>query len=186
MVNSSSSPSLFSQLEGKKKKRDLSSSVYVIVLQWLKVMSDSLQPHGLQHARLPCPSPSPRACSNSYPLSWWCHATISLSVVQFSCPQSFPASGSFPMSWLFGYGAKVLELQLQHQSFQWYSGLISFRIDGVWSPCFPRDSQESSPAPQFKIISSLALSLLYGPTLTSVHYYWKNHSFDYMDLFLAK
>ena len=67
-----------------------------------------------------------------------------------------------------------------------YSGLISFRIDWVWSPSFPRDSQESSPAPQFEIISSLKLSLLYGPTLTSVHYYWKNHSFDYMDLFLAK
>ena len=63
------------------------------------VMSDSLWPHGLQHARLPCPSPTPGACSNSCPLSQWCHPTISSSVVPFSsCPQSFPASGPFPMS----------------------------------------------------------------------------------------
>ena len=66
------------------------------------VVSDSLWPHGLQHARLPCPSPTPRACSNSCPLSWWFYPTISSSVVPFSsCLQSFPASGSFPMSWLF-------------------------------------------------------------------------------------
>ena len=62
-------------------------------------MSNSLRPHGLQHSRLPCPSPTPRACSNSCPLSWWCHPTISSSVVLFSsCLQSFPSSGSFPMS----------------------------------------------------------------------------------------
>ena len=78
--------------------------------------------------------------------------------------------------------AKVLELLLQQQSFQWI-----FRVDFlwdwlVWSPCSPRDSQESSPASQFESISSSALSLLYGPTLTSVHDYWKNHSCDYMDL----
>ena len=85
----------------------------------------TLQPHGLQPARLPCPSPSPGACSHSCPLSWWCHPTISSSVSPFSsCPQSFPASGSFPMSWLFASVAKVLELQLQPQSFQW-----AFRVD---------------------------------------------------------
>ena len=66
------------------------------------VMSDSLWPHGLQHARLPCPSLSPRVCSNSCPLSWWCHPTISSSVTRFSsCPQSFPTSGSFPVNWFF-------------------------------------------------------------------------------------
>ena len=66
------------------------------------VVSDSLWPHGLQHARLPCPSPSPGACSNSYPLSQWCHPNISSSVVPFSsCLQSFQASGSFQMSQLF-------------------------------------------------------------------------------------
>ena len=65
-------------------------------------MSSSLQPLGLQHTTLPCPSPTPRACSNSCPSSWWCHPTISSFVVPFSsCLQSFPASGSFPMSQLF-------------------------------------------------------------------------------------
>ena len=63
-----------------------------------------------------------------------------------------------------------------------YSGLISFRIDLASSPCSPRDSQESPATPQFKSISSLALNLLYGPILTSIHDYWKNHSFDYLDL----
>ena len=94
------------------------------------VMSNSLQPHGLQHARLPCPSPTIGVYSNSYPLSWWCLPTISSSVVPFSSHlQSFPASGSFPMSQFFHQVAKVLEFQLQHQSFQWISGLISFRMD---------------------------------------------------------
>ena len=88
------------------------------------VVSDSLQPHGLQHARLPCPSLSPGACSNSCPLSWWCHPTILSSVIPFSSRlQSFPASGSFQMSQLFPM-AKILEFQLQHQSFQW-----TFRTD---------------------------------------------------------
>ena len=88
------------------------------------VMSDSLWLHGLQHARLPCPSWSPRACSNSCPLNWWCHPTISSSVVPFSsCLQSFPASGSFlcvrcPKYWTFGFSPS-----------NEYSVLISFRID---------------------------------------------------------
>ena len=79
----------------------------------------SLQPHRPQHAKLPCPSPTPRAFSNSCPLSRWCHSTISSSVVPFSsCLQSFPASGSFPLSQFFQSMAKVLKFQLQHQSFQ--------------------------------------------------------------------
>ena len=74
------------------------------------VMSDSLQPHGLQHTRLPCPSLSPGVCSNSFPLSWWGHPTISSSVTSFSFyPQSFPAAGSFPMSQLFALGGQILE-----------------------------------------------------------------------------
>ena len=77
---------------------------------------------------------------------------------------------------------KVLELQLQHQSFQWI-----FRVDFlyswlVWSPCCPRDSQESSPAQQFESISSSALCFLSGTILTYVYYYWKHHSFNYMDI----
>ena len=74
--------------------------------------------------------------------------------------------------------AKVLEFQLQHQSFQWIFR-IDFLLDGlVGSPYSPRDSQESSPTPQFKGINSLALNFLFGPILTSIHDYWKNHSFD--------
>ena len=74
--------------------------------------------------------------------------------------------------------AKVLKFQLQHQSFPWIFR-TDFLSDGlVWSPCSPRASQESSPTPQFKSINSLVLSFLYGPALTSIHDYWKNHSFD--------
>ena len=73
------------------------------------VMSDSLWPHGLQQAKLPCPSPTPGACSNSCPLSQWCHPTILTSVVPFSsCLQSFPASGSFPRSRFFALGAQSI------------------------------------------------------------------------------
>ena len=73
------------------------------------VTSNALRPHGLQHIRLPCPSPTPGARSTSYPLSWWCHPTISSSVVHFSfCLQSFPASGSFPMSQFFTSGGQSI------------------------------------------------------------------------------
>ena len=84
------------------------------------VMSDSLWPHGQLHARLPCLSPTPGACPNSCPLRWWCLSTVSSSVIPFSsCLQSFPASGSFPMSQFLHQVAKGLEFQPQHQSFQW-------------------------------------------------------------------
>ena len=74
------------------------------------IMSDSLQPHGLQHTSPLCPSPTPLACSNSCPLGWWCHPTISSSVIPFSsCPQSLPASGSFPMSQFFTSGGQSIE-----------------------------------------------------------------------------
>ena len=91
-------------------------------------MPNSFWPHGLEHARLPCPSPSPRACSNSCPSSWWCHPTISSSVIPFSsCLQSFPASGSFLWVSSLHQVAKVLELQ--HQSFQWifWVGLLAVK-----------------------------------------------------------
>ena len=144
------------------------------------VMSDSLEPHEPQHAGPPCPSPTPRVHPNPCPSSQWCHPTISFSVVPFSsCPQSFPASGSFQMSQLFAWGGQSIGVsQLQHQSFQWTP-----RTDLLWdglvgSPCCPRDFQESSLTLQFKSISSSVLSFLYSPTLTSVHDYWKNHIFD--------
>ena len=116
---------------------------------------------------------------NSCPLSRWCHPTISASVIPFSSSlQSFPALGSFPRSQFFTSGGQSIEFQLQHQSFQWIFR-TDFLQDGlVGSPCSPRGSQESSPTPQFKTINSSVLSFLYSPTLTSIHDYWKNHSFD--------
>ena len=101
----------------------------------LSVMSDSLWPHGLQHIRLLCLSPTPRACSNSCPSSWWCHITISSSAVPFSSHfQSFLASGSFPMSQFFtsggqsiGVSASVLPMNIQDWLTLGFTGLISFQ-----------------------------------------------------------
>ena len=101
------------------------------------VLSDSLWPHGLQHARLPCPSPTSGACSNSCLSSQWCHLTISSSVVPFSsCFQSLPASGSFPISWVFSSNLALCIRWPKYWSFSFsispsneHSGLISFRID---------------------------------------------------------
>ena len=141
------------------------------------VVSDSLRPYEPQHSRLPCPSPTPGVYSNSYPLSWWCYPIISSSVFPFSsCPQSFPASGCFQMSQLFASVARLLEFQLQHQSLQWTPRTDLLRNELVGYPCSPRDSQESSPTPQFRIINSSMFSFLYSPT--SIHDYWKNHSLD--------
>ena len=94
------------------------------------IVSDSLQPHGMQHARPPCPSPTPRASSNICSLSWWCHSTISSSVVPFSfCLQSFPASGSFLVSQFYIRWPKYWSFSLSICPSNEYSGLISFRID---------------------------------------------------------
>ena len=104
------------------------------------VVSDSLRPHWLQHARPPCPSPTPGIHPNSCPLSWWCHPTISSSVVPFSsCPQSFPASRSFPMSHLFASGGQrigvsastsVFPMNTQGWSLGW-SDWISLQSKGL-------------------------------------------------------
>ena len=105
------------------------------------VMSDSLQPHESQHARPPCPSPTPRVYPNSCPLSWWCHPAISSSVVPFSsCPQSLPASGSFPMIQLFTWGGQSTEVSalasfLPKKSQGWFpsewTGWISLQSKGL-------------------------------------------------------
>ena len=105
------------------------------------IMSNSLQPHGLQNASLPCPSSSPGACSNSCPLSQWCHPTISSSAVPFSsCPQSFPTSGSFPVSWFFTSGgqsirasasASTLPMNIQGWFPLEWTGLISLLSKGL-------------------------------------------------------
>ena len=120
---------------------------------------------------LPCPSLSPRICSDSRPFSQWWHPTISTSVVPFSsCPQSFLASSGLSQR-VSSLHQVAQVLELQHQSFQWIFG-VDFLYDWlVWSSCCSRDFQESFPAPQFESISSLALSFLYGATLTSIHEY---------------
>jgi len=144
-------------------------------------MSDSLRPHGLQHTRSPCPSPTPTACSNSCPSSQPCQPTISPSVISFSsCLQSFSVRWSFPMT----PSQQVAKgLELQHQSFSIspsneYSGLISFRINwfdhlAVQGTLYNLLQHHSS-----KALNSSVLSFLYSPILTSMHDYWKNHSFD--------
>ena len=117
--------------------------------------------------RLPCPSPSPRVCSNSCLLSWWCHPTISPSVAPFSsCPQSFPVPGPFPMSWLFtsggqsvGASASVLPMNIQSWFPLGLTGFISLQSKGL-SRVFSSTTVQKH---QF-----LALSLLYGPTLIYV------------------
>ena len=168
----------------------LQFQVYNIVGWYLEiqfsclVMSNSLWPQGLQHARPPCPSPSPGVCPSSCSLHWWCCPVISSSDSFFSlCPQSFPASGTFPMSRLLPQITKILELQRQRQSFQWI-----FRVDLpqdwlVCSPCCPRDFEEPSPTTVWKHLFFGILSLwcsshncmwplgrpqpwLYGPLLT--------------------
>ena len=132
----------------------------------------TLRPQGLQHTRPPCPSPAPGACSNLCPSSRWCHPTISPSVVPFSCLQSFPASGSFPRSQFFASGgqsigasASVLPLNIQDWFPLGWTGLISLQSKGI-SRVFSNN------------LNSLALNFLYGPILTTIHDYWKSHSFD--------
>ena len=135
------------------------------------VVSDSLQLHESQHARPPCPSPTPRVHPNPCPLSRWCHPTISYSVVPFSsCLQSFPPSGTFPMSQFITSGhqsigvstsASVLPMNIQDWFPLGFTGWISLQSKG------PRDSEESSLTPPNKSINSSALSFLYIPTLTS-------------------
>ena len=143
------------------------------------VRSNSLWLHGLQHTRLPVHHHLPELAQT--------HVCWIYDAIQLSHPLLSPSPPAFNLSqhqgclqWVRSLHqvAKLLELRLQHQSFQW-----TLRTDFlynwlVWSLCCPRDSQDSSPTLQFKNVNSLVLSFLYGPTLTSIHKYWKNHSFD--------
>ena len=141
------------------------------------VVSNSLQPHGLQHARLPCPSPTPGACSNSCPSSCWCHPTISSSVVPFSsCLQSFPESGSFLRSQFFtsggqsiGASASVLPMNIQDWFPVGWTGLISLQPKGL-SRVF------SNTTIQKHQFFSAQLSL--WSNSHTIHDQGKNHSFD--------
>ena len=130
-----------------------------------------------------CSSLFLRVYSNLCPLSHWYHPTILFSVTLFSsCPQSFLALQSFFNESTFHVRwTKYWSFDFSINPSNEYSRSI-LKDWMVWSPCSPRDSQEFSPAPQFESIDSLMVSLIYGPTITSVHDYWKNHNFDYMDL----
>ena len=140
---------------------------------------NSLQLHGLQQSRPPYPSPSPEVCPSSCPLHQWRHPVISSSETVFSfCLQSFPATGAFPMSQLFasddqttGPSMSVLPTSIQGWFPLRLTSLISLLSKGL---------QESSPAPQFKGINSLALCLIYGPVFKNILNHWKDHSLDYM------
>ena len=144
-------------------------------------MSNSLWPHELQHARLPCPSLSPGVCSDSCPLCQWCHPTISFSITPFpSCPQSFPASGSFLMSALCIRWPKYWSFSISPSNE--YSGLISFRIDWFHLlavqetlKCILQYHNLKTSVLQCSASFMVQLSNLYMTT-------GKNHSFDYMDL----
>ena len=142
------------------------------------VMFDSLQPQGLQHARLPCPLPTLGAYWNSCPSSWWCHPTNSSSVIPFSHLQSFPASGSFPVSQFFESGgqsigvsasASVLPMNIQDWFPLGWTDWISLQSKG-FSRVFSNTTVQKH---QF-----FSAQFSYSPTLTSIHDYWKNHNFD--------
>ena len=145
-------------------------------------MSDYLQPHELQHARPPCPSPTPGVHSNSCPSSWWCPSNhLILCCPLFLLPPISPSIRVFSnestlrMRWRnTGVSALALFLPRTPRADLLQNGLVG-------SPCSPRDSQESSQTPQLKSINSSVLSFLYSPTLTSIHDHWKNHSLDQMD-----
>ena len=138
------------------------------------VVSDLLRPHEPQHARPPCPSPTPGVYPNPCPLSWRCHPTISSSVIPFSsCPQSFPTSESFQMSQFFTSGGQsigvsastsVLPMNIQDWSPLGWTCWISLQSKGL--------SRESFLTPQVKNINSSVLSFLYSPPLTSIHDCW--------------
>ena len=152
------------------------SSFFFVIMQMHQfnrsVVSNCLQPHGLQHARPPCPSPTPRVYSNSCLLGLvmpfnhliLCHplllSSLSPSIMVFSKESVLRIRWS--KYWSFSFSIRPSSE---------YLGLISFRMDWL-------DSQESFPTPQFKSIDSSVLSFLYSPTLTSICDYWKNHSFD--------
>ena len=138
-------------------------------------MTDSSWPHGPQHTRPLCPSPTSGVYSNSSPLSWWCHPTISSSAIPFSCLQSFPASVSFPMSHFFtssgqsiGVSAStsVLPMNTQDWSPLGWTGWVSLQSKGL-SRVFSNTTVQKH---QF-----FSISFLYSPTLTSIHDYWKSH-----------
>ena len=162
---------------------DCSSLFYLLLLFCRSVVSNSLQPHGLQHDRLPCPPPL-GACSKSCALSWWCHLILCHPLLLL--PSIFSkASRSFLMSQFFVSGgqsigalasASVLPVNIHDWFPLGLTGLISLQSKGVVSRVFSTTTVQKH--------RFFSISFLYVPTLTSIHDYWKNHSFEYMDLCL--
>ena len=141
-------------------------------------MSDSLWPHGPQHTRPPCRSSTPGVCSNSCPLSQWCHPTISSSVVPFSSCFFFPSIRVFSNKSVLGVR------WTKDWSFSFSISLpknIQDLFPLLWTGCISLQSKGLSRVFS-NTISSSVLSFLYSPTLTSIRDYWKNHSLDKMDL----
>ena len=133
------------------------------------IVSDSLWPHELKHTGLPCPSPTPGVHPNPCPLSWWCHPTISFSVVPFSsCPQSLPASGSFPMSQLFKSGGPSIRVSAS-------ASVLPMNTQD-WSPLGWTDWISLQSRGLSRVFSNTTLP--HSPILTSIHNHWKNHSLD--------
>ena len=160
-------------------KISISTHLYSSVQFSHSVLSDSLWPHGLQHARPPYPSPTPRVYSNSCPLSWWCHPTISSSVIPFSSHlQSFPATGSFQMSQFFTSGGQsVWSFSFSISPSNEYSGLIFFRVD--WFDLLAVQGTLKSLLQHHCSKASVSqCSAFFIVQLTSIHDYWKNHSLD--------
>ena len=159
-------------------KRNIHNSVQFISIIQLCL---TLRPHGLKHTKFPCLSLTPGACSNSCPSSWWCHPTISFSVIPFSsCLQSFPASGSFPMCQLFASGGQSIEAS---------ASVLPMNIQD-WFPLGLTDLSSLQSKGLSKFFSNTTIQkhqffstqLLYHLALRNVHDFWKNHSFDYPDL----
>ena len=173
-------PGLFNGFWVASGRTPLSFTLFSSIQFSGSVMSDSLQSHGVQYARPPCPSPIPGVYSSSSPLSRWCHSTILSSIMSFSHHQSFPASGSFQMSQLFTSGgqsigvsasASVLSMNIQDWFPLGWTGWISLQSKGlsrVFSNTTVQKHQFFSPPSAF--FNNL--------TLTSIHDYWKNHSLD--------
>ena len=154
--------------------------MYLLSVQFShSVVSDTLRPKRLQHIRLPCPSPTPGAYSNSCPSRWWCHPTITSFVIYLSyCLQSFPASGSFQMSQFFTLGGQRIGVSpsasvLPMNILGWFpltgTGWIFFWSEGL--------SKVNTTAQKHQVFSD-QLSLEKRNHITSIYDYWKNHSFD--------
>ena len=169
-------------LEGTRERKQIGIYFLLCSIKSLSHVWPS-QPHESQQARPPCPSPTPKVYSNSCPLSQWCHPAISSSVVPFSsCPQSFPASGSFPVSWCFTWrgqsigvsaSASVSQMNTQDWSPLGWTGWISLqskRLSRVFSNTTVQNHQ------------FFVLSFFHSPTLTSIHDHWKSHNLDSTDL----